>query len=386
MIPYSRQCIDSSDIREVNKVLKSDFITQGPIVNQFEISVARYCNSKFAVAVNSATSALHIACKAIGVSENDYVWTVPNSFVASANCALYCNAKIDFVDIDNYTWNVSIIKLKEKLKIAKIKKTLPKVFISVHLAGNPPLQNKIYQLSKEYKFKIIEDASHSLGSSFKNEKVGNCKWSNICVFSFHPVKMITTGEGGIATTNDNKLFKKMRMYASHGITKSKLEFKSKKTPPWHYEQHYLGFNYRLTDIQAALGISQLKKIDLFVKKRNKIANFYKTNFKKINVDFQKIENDVICSYHLFIIKINKKYHHKKHINLFKYLLANQIGVNIHYQPIHLQPYFQKLGFRKGDFPIAEKYPNECISIPIYPQLTVKNAQFVFKLIKSFLSD
>ena len=295
MIPYSRQYLDKKDFYEVSKVLRSKFITQGEKVKLFEKKICKKVGSKFGIAVNSATSALHIACLALGLKKNDYLWTVPNTFVASANCGIYCGAKIDFVDIDKNTFNISIEKLKKKLNLAKKLKKLPKIIVGVDFAGNPYDHHQLYILSKKYNFKVITDASHSLGSKYYNKFIGTCKWSDITVFSFHPVKPITTAEGGIAVTNNKNLFKNLNIFRNHGITKNLNEFKRKIDQKWYYEQVELGYNYRMNEIQAALGISQLKKLTLFNKKRNILAKKYKIELKNLPLKFQKIEFSHICS-------------------------------------------------------------------------------------------
>ena len=280
MIPYSRQQIDNKDIKSINKVLKSKFITQGSQINIFEKKICIKVDSKYGVAVNSATSALHISCLALGLKKKEYLWTVPNTFIASANCGLYCGARIDFVDIDEDTFNISIEKLKKKLILAKKNKKIPKIIVAVDFGGNPYDHKTLYELSKKYKFKIITDASHSLGSRYKNYKVGNCKWSDITVFSFHPVKPITTAEGGIAVTNNKILYDKLKILRNHGISRDVKKYKKKINHKWYYEQIDLGFNYRMNELQAALGISQLKKLDSFNLKRNKIAKIYKKKIEK----------------------------------------------------------------------------------------------------------
>ena len=283
-IPYGKQTVTKNDIKAVTEVLQSDFLTQGPKVEEFEIKISSYTKSKYSVAVNSATSALHIACLSLGLKKGDILWTSPNTFVASSNCALHIGAKIDFVDINSEDFNIDIDRLEEKLKHAQKKKCLPKILIPVHLAGQPTIQERIYKLSKKFGFKIIEDASHSIGASRRGEKVGSCRWSDITVFSFHPVKIITTAEGGIATTNNKQLYEKMCLFRSHGITKDKERFISKDFGDWHYEQQDLGFNFRMNDLQATLGISQLKNLDSFVSKRNDIADSYN---RKLNTDLIK---------------------------------------------------------------------------------------------------
>lgn len=382
-IPYGRQYIDERDVAAVKNVLKSDFLTQGPQVEFFEKDISKRVSSKYAVAVNSATSALHIACLAIGLGKGDILWTVPNSFVASANCGLYCGAKVDFVDIDSKTWNISIESLKKKLLQAKKQKKLPKILIPVHLGGNPSNQQDIFELSKKYGFKIIEDASHSIGASNNGEPVGSCKWSDITIFSFHPVKIITSGEGGVATTNDKYLFKRLNLFRTHGITKNKSDFVSKDTKEWLYEQHELGFNYRMTDIQAALGRSQLKKIDIFIKKRNQIASRYYEFLSGLPLKFQKIDKKIISSFHLFIIRLEEDVK-ISHEVFFKKLRNEGIMVNLHYIPIHLQPYYKQLGFKKGMFIESENYAESAISIPIYPKLSLSEQKFVSKSISKLL--
>ena len=307
MLPYSRQSINKQDIASVIKVLKSDFLTQGPKVIEFEKKISQYVKSKYAVSSNSGSSSLHLACLALSVKKNDIVWTVPNTFAASANCAINCGAKVDFVDIDRKTWNIDIGSLEKKLAISQKKNKLPKILIPVHFGGQPTEQEKIWKLSKKFKFKIIEDASHSIGSKHCGEMVGSCKWSDITVFSFHPTKIITTGEGGMATTNDKKTAEKMRIFRTNGITKDYKLFKNKNNSgPWYYEQLESGYNYRMNDIAAALGISQLKRINQFIKKRNLIAKLYKDLLKNAPVEFQEINNYNFSSYHLFIIKLNLK--------------------------------------------------------------------------------
>ena len=383
MIPYSRQYIDLADIKAVVKTLKSKFITQGKNIDKFEKTISKYTNSKYSVAVNSATSALHIACLALGLKKNDYLWTVPNSFVASANCALYCNANIDFVDIDINNFNISIESLENKLVIAKKNGQLPKIVVPVHLGGQPTYQEKIWKLSKKYNFNIIEDASHSIGASRNNQKVGSCKWSDITVFSFHAVKIITTAEGGMALTNNKNFNNKMRLLRSHGIARDKKIFINKNKNAWNYEQQVLGYNLRMNEIQAALGISQMKKINKFIKKRNDIAKIYLKNLKDLPLDFQKIENGNISSYHLFIIKLkftNKKINQTK---LYNFLKKNKIETNLHYFPIHLQPFYGNIGFKKNEYINSENYSSNVLSIPIYYSLEAKTQMKIIKIIRKF---
>jgi UDP-4-amino-4,6-dideoxy-N-acetyl-beta-L-altrosamine transaminase len=381
MIPYSRQNVTLEDIKEVNKVLKSNFLTQGPTVSIFERKIAKIVSAKYGVATNSATSALHVACLALGLNKNDYLWTTAISFVASANCGLYCNAKVKFIDIDSNTFNISIKELEKNLVEAKKNKKLPKIVVPVHLAGNPVDQEKIFKLSKKFGFKIIEDASHALGAFRNNEPVGSCKWSHIAVFSFHPVKIITTGEGGIAVTNNKYLSRKMKMFSEHGITKVSSEFKKKMPGYWYYEQQELGYNYRMSDIHAALGISQLKRLTKDNKIRNKIAKIYIESLKNLPVKFQEIPKENFSSYHLLIIWINDGAIKKKHKKLFQALRDNNILVNIHYIPIYKHPYHSKNN-NKNNFPISEQYYKSAISLPLFPQLKSYQQKKVIKIIRN----
>ena len=371
MIPYSRQYIDQKDINNVIKVLKSPLITQGKIVPKFEEKISKQCGSKFALAANSATSALHLACMALEIKRGDIVWTVPNTFVASANCGLYCGAKVDFVDIDNETYNININKLAKKLELAKKKNKLPRVLIPVHFAGQPTEQDKIWRLSKKYKFKIIEDASHSLGAVFKNEKVGSCRWSDLTIFSFHPVKMITTGEGGMVLTNSSKLSTKIEMLRNSGITRNQKFMKKQNQGSWYYEQQLLGYNYRMTDIQAALGISQLSKLGKFIKKRNQIAKRYNNLLKDLPIQTPRINANSRSSFHLYVIRL-KDLSFRSYSRIFDELRNSGIGVNLHFLPVHLQPFYRSKGFKDGDFPNAESYSSEALSLPIYYDLSSKD--------------
>ena len=376
-IPYGKQNVTEEDIGSVVKVLKSDFLTQGDEVPNFEKAIIKKVNSHFAVAVNSATSALHIACLALGLTKGDIVWTSPITFVASANCGRFCGAEIDFVDIDLSTALMSIPLLKKKLVEAKLKNKLPKILIVVHLTGASCDMEEIAKLSKEYNFSVIEDASHALGGRYKDSLVGSCKYSDVTVFSFHPVKIITTAEGGIATTNNFNLFKKMTEFRSHGIVRDSKEFKFLKNVPWGYEQHNLGFNYRMNDIQAALGTNQLKRLDWIIDKRNKIANRYIKKLSINNLSLLKVPNQVICSYHLAVVRL-PNCNEIKYEKVFNYLRQSNIGVQLHYLPVHLHPYYRKLGFKQGDFPNSETYSKSAISIPIFPELTFKEQDFIIE--------
>ena len=371
-INYGRQDINDADIEAVISVLRSDWLTQGPVVPEFEDSISKYCDVKHAVAVNSATSALHISCLALEVGKYDYVWTSPTTFVASANCALYCGAKIDFVDIDPITKNLSVRNLETKLIEAKKLGKLPKVVIPVHLNGQSCNMAEIYALSKKYGFSIIEDASHAIGGKYKSEAIGNCRYSDITVFSFHPVKIITTGEGGIAVTNNFAINKKLRLFRSHGITNSTEDMKSRPTSEiWNYQQITLGFNYRMTELQAALGMSQLSRIDEFVESRHNIANRYDKELLDLPLYTPIQHKDCYSAFHLYVVQIAQEDTSITQIELHNKMQEYNINVNLHYIPVYLQPFFEAMGFERGYCPQAEKYFQTVLSIPIYPALTDK---------------
>ena len=380
-IPYGHQSISESDIEAVVQVLRSDFLTQGPSVLAFEKAVASKCKAKFTVAVNSATSALHISCLALGVGAEDTVWTTPTTFVASANCARYCGALVDFVDIDPDTWCMSVEKLRHKLeKHRSSGLQMPKVVIPVHLSGQSCEMQAIFDLGQQYEFKIIEDASHAIGGTYQNSPVGNCRYSDITVFSFHPVKIITTGEGGMAITNDPEIQEKMELLRSHGITRNPDNLTYNSGDPWYYEQLELGFNYRMSDFQAALGLSQLDQLDKFVEQRNELAQNYDEAFKDAPIRRQVLPEKTYSARHLYIIRVAKH----QHLSLFKKLLNDGIGVNLHYIPVHLQPYYRDLGFEKGDFPESEQYGKEAISLPLYPKLTTEKQNRVIATLGNFI--
>ena len=385
MIPYSKQNINKKDTSAVLKVLKSNFLTQGPTVQKFEEKICKLTRAKYAIACNNGTSALHLACLALDVKKNDIVWTVPNTFVATANCVLNCGGKIDFVDIDKENFNISIVELEKKLIRAKKKKKLPKILIPVHLGGEPTEQKKIWHLSRKYKFKIIEDASHSIGAKHLKEPVGSCKWSHITTFSFHPVKVITTIEGGAALTNDKKLSEKMKLFLSNGITKNQKNFKNKKMKncPWYYEQQETGYNYRMSDVCAALGISQLSRLKKFIAERNKIANIYKRLLKNLPLKFQNISKENLSTYHLLIVQFNLKKSKFNYKKIFNTLRSANFFVNLHYMPMHINPYFKKKGFRKKQFPVAEKYGECSLSLPDYYGIPIKKINQICRKIKSF---
>lgn len=369
MIPYGRQDISEADIQAVVAVLRSDFLTQGPAVPGFENVVAGYCGAQHAIAANSATSALHIACLALDVGPGDWVWTSPVTFVASANCALYCGAQVDFVDIDSRTYNLSVERLTEKLVQAEKLGCMPKVVIPVHLCGQPCDMAGIHALSERYGFKIIEDASHAIGGKYQGEPIGNCRYSDITVFSFHPVKIITTGEGGLALTNDAQLAKRMQLLRSHGITRDEADMTHAPDGPWYYQQIDLGFNYRMTDLQAALGVSQMQRLDEFVAKRHAIARKYDELLAGLPIDVPWQHPDSYSGLHLYVIRLKLSEICKTHREVFESLKETGIGVNLHYIPVYQQPYYEGLGFRAGYCPEAEQYYAEAISLPIYPGLT-----------------
>jgi UDP-4-amino-4,6-dideoxy-N-acetyl-beta-L-altrosamine transaminase len=381
MISYSKQSISKKDTLLVAKALQKNLITTGDMVPKFEKKISSFVNSNYSVAVNSATSALHISCMALNLKKNNFLWTSCNTFVASINCGIYCGAKVDLIDIDPQDYNLSIDFLKKKLQKAKIQRKLPKIIIPVHFAGHSCEMKEIKNLSKFYNFKIIEDASHALGGFYKNEKIGNCKYSDITVFSFHPTKIITTIEGGIACTNNKKIYEKLKIFRTHGIDKKKYYYKKKYF--LNYQQIDLGYNYRMNDVQATLGINQLKRINLFLKKRKEISKIY---YKKLVHRFIQLPiktKGIRSSFHLFVIRI-------KHLNskinrdiLYKTLLKKKIGVNIHYIPIHFHKFYQKI-FNKKKFPESEKYYEEALSLPIHPDLSKKDVNKIIYQIKKII--
>ena len=384
-IPYGRQDISEADIKAVTDVLRSNFLTQGPVVPAFENAVAAYCGVKYAIAVNSATSALHIACLALDVGKGDIVWTSPITFVATANCALYCGATVDFVDIDPVTYNISVKALSQKLVIAEKAGNLPKVVIPVHLCGQSSEMQAIHKLSQQYGFKIIEDASHAIGGKYQNQPVGNCKYSDVTIFSFHPVKIITTGEGGMAVTNNDVLANKLRLLRSHGITRDESQMTHEPHGPWYYEQIDLGFNYRMTDIQAALGLSQMQRLDEFVAKRHSIATRYNELLKEIPIVTPFQIADTFSGLHLYVIRLKLIEIRQSHKNVFAALRSSGIMVNLHYIPVYRQPYFERLGFKVGYFPEAERYYGDAISIPIYSSLTTHQQDDVVSALKEAIN-
>lgn len=383
MLPYGRQTLDADDIAAVLETLQSAWLTQGPKVPAFEQEVSRVCEVKHAVAVNSATSALHIACLALGVDSADRVWTSANSFVASANCARYCGATVDFVDIVPETGNMCAEVLAKKLVVAARNQTLPKVVIPVHFAGQSCDMQHIHNLSQQYGFRIIEDASHAIGGRYQATPIGACEYSDICVFSFHPVKIITTAEGGIATTNDPALAKRMSMLRSHGITADTTDFEGESHGPWYYQQQLLGFNYRMTDLQAALGLSQLTKLSQFVTERQKMAAYYDNAFKHSTTIFPLTQHpDRYSSYHLYIVRL-PTLTPMQHKECIRYLRQQGIIGHVHYIPIYLQPYYQQLGFKPGYCENAERYYYQAVTLPLYPGLTEQQQQVVIDTLERF---
>lgn len=385
MIPYGRQQITEADIQAVADVLRSDFLTQGPVVPAFEKALAAYCGAKHGVAVNSATSALHIACLALGVGPGDWVWTSPITFVASANCARYCGADIDFVDIDPRTFNLCPQALAEKLAAAEMEGRLPKVVIPVHMTGQPCDMVAIRALAQRYGFAVIEDASHAIGASYQEWKTGSGQYSDITVFSFHPVKIITTAEGGLCVTQRDDLAQKMVLLRSHGITREAALLEKKDEGGWYYEQQCLGFNYRMTDMQAALGLSQFARLDALVARRHTIADRYDELLADLPLILPVRETDRYSGLHLYVIQIDECRTDRTRREIFDGLRAAGVGVNVHYIPVHLQPDFRQLGFADGDFPKAEAYYRRCISLPMFPDLTDEAQDVVVAALRDLLA-
>ena len=384
MIGYGRQDISEEDISEVVATLRSDYLTQGPRISDFERSVATLCGVENGVAVNSATSALHLACIALEVGPGDTIWTSPITFVASANCGRYCGANVDFVDIDLKSNNLCVHKLEEKLEISKKRGVLPKVVIPVHMAGHSCNMKRIWELSKEYGFRVIEDASHALGGKYRDGRVGSCQFSDITVFSFHAVKIITTAEGGMALTKCDALSKKMRHYRSHGITRHPDDFINDACGPWYYEQHDLGFNYRMSDLQAALGISQVKRLERILSKRDEIARFYDEALKDLPLIPPMYDPEVKSSNHLYILKLAQRDPDTR-ARLFSHLHLHEVGTNVHYIPVHFHPYYQKLGFKRGSFPVAEDYYDRILTLPIHLGLSQQDLNHIASVVRGFFS-
>jgi len=386
MIRYGQQDITQADIDAVIGVLKSVNLTQGPNIPAFEQRVLAHTGARHAVAVNSATSALHIACLALELGPGDWLWTSPNTFVASANCALYCGAKVDFVDIDPRTYNLCPVQLEAKLQAAAKAGTLPKVVVPVHLSGQPCDMAAIHALGQRYGFRIIEDASHAIGATYKGEPVGSGRYSDITIFSFHPVKIITTAEGGMALTNDDALATRLGLLRSHGITRDPVLMTQAMDGPWYYQQVALGYNYRMTDIQAALGVSQMDRLVPYVKRRRDIAARYDDMLSALPLTLPWQHPDGESAYHLYVIRLQLDKMQATHLQVFEALRAKDIMVNLHYIPVHTQPFYQGMGFRQGDFPQAEQYYREAISIPMHPTLTPEEQDFVVASIKEAIGQ
>ena len=384
MIPYGRQSISKEDIQAVLEALESDFLTQGPCIAKFEDAITDHVASKYAVAVNSATSALHLSCLALGLGSGDWLWTSPNTFVASANCALYCGARVDFVDIDPRTYNMCADRLEEKLIDADTRGALPKIVVPVHFAGQSCDMRRIRALSTKYGFKVIEDASHAIGGRYRDEPIGNCRYSDITVFSFHPVKIITSAEGGIATTNSAELCDKLMLLRSHGITRDPESMTKQPDGDWYYQQVDLGFNYRMTDLQAALGASQATRLEEFVRMRHELAGRYDELLGRLPVVTPHQEQDSKSSYHLYPILIEPESTNKTKAQIFSDLRQAGIGVNVHYIPVHLQPYYASMGFRTGDFEQTEEYYRRAISIPLFHGMTFEQQDFVVEQLEKAL--
>jgi UDP-4-amino-4,6-dideoxy-N-acetyl-beta-L-altrosamine transaminase len=381
MIPYGRQSISEEDILSVKNILNSDWLTQGPAIEVFEKSTAQYCGAQYAIAISNATSALHLACLALGLGPGDTLWTSPNTFVASANCAIYCGANVDFVDIDPQTYNLCPIALAKKLAQAKQAGKSPKIVIPVHFAGQPCDMATIKALAKEYNFYIIEDASHAIGATYLNTKIGDSAFSDITIFSFHPVKLITTGEGGMALTNNTNLANKLRLLRSHGITRDTLQMTQESDGDWYYQQIDLGYNYRMTDIQAALGTSQLQQLDTFIERRRLLVKTYNSALKNLPLILPWQHQDSHSAWHLYVIQLNDEHNRKK---VFKALRTAGINVNVHYIPVHTQPFYQQRGFKIGNFPLAEKYYQAAITLPLYYGLTDDQQAYVIEKLKEAL--
>ena len=384
MIYYGRQDINEADIQAVEAVLRSDFLTQGPAIERFEQRVAQYCGVKYAVAVCNATSALHIACLAAGLGKGDLLWTSPITFVASANCARYCGADVDFVDIDENTYNMSVPALEQKLQEAKRLGRLPKIVVPVHMAGQSCDMRAIKKLSEEYGFTLLEDASHCVGADYADTKVGSCAYSDMAVLSFHPVKIITTGEGGMVLTNDTALYEQLCLYRSHGITRDPKHMTKESDGDWYYQQVTLGFNYRMTDIQAALGASQMDRLDAFVARRRALAARYDELLRDLPLRTPFVLKEAHPSWHLYIVRIDFDRVRKTKQQIFADMREKGIALNLHYIPVHTQPYYEALGFHAEDCPAAVEYYREALTLPLYPCMTDAEQEMVAQALREVL--
>lgn len=385
MIYYGKQDINEADIQAVEKVLRSDFLTQGPAIERFEQCVADYCGANYAVAVTNATSALHIACLAAGLGKGDVLWTSPITFVASANCARYCGADVDFVDIDDKTYNMSVTALEEKLRQAETVGRLPKIVVPVHLAGQSCDMKRIHELATAYGFTVLEDASHAVGAEYLGGKVGSCVFSDMAVFSLHPVKIITTGEGGMVLTNSKELYEKLTLYRSHGITRDPAFMTHESDGPWYYQQIELGFNYRMTDIQAALGCSQMQRLDEFVARRRYLAARYDKLLKGLPLVTPYVQHDVVPSWHIYIVRVDFSRVKKSKQEIFDAMWEKGVALNLHYIPVHTQPYYEQLGHRPEECPEAMQYYEEAMTLPLYYDLTDEQQEHIVALLKEALA-
>lgn len=384
LIPYGRQEIAETDIDAVVEVLRSDYLTQGPVVPEFEKSVAAFVGASHAIAANSATSALHLACMAMEVGTGDILWTSPNTFVASANCALYCGAEVDFVDIDPDTFNMCPTALANKLERAAAQDRLPSVVVPVHMCGQSCNMREIASLARAYGFRVLEDASHAIGGRYGNQLIGSCEYSDIAVFSFHPVKIITTGEGGMALTNSPELAQRLRLLRTHGITREAAEMESPADGPWSYEQIELGFNYRMTDIQAALGLSQLARLEQYIERRHELAERYNRLLTNLPIKTPVLSQEGTSAFHLYVVRLQEADAGISKHDLFCALRERGIGVNVHYIPVHTQPYYRRLGFQLGDFPAAENYYREAMSLPLFPSMSFQQQDAVIEALRDLI--
>ncbi|WP_219095690.1 UDP-4-amino-4,6-dideoxy-N-acetyl-beta-L-altrosamine transaminase [Pseudomonas sp. UMAB-40] len=386
MIPYGRQSLDQADIDAVVAVLQSDWLTQGPTIERFEQAMAERCQADFAVAVCNATAALHIACLAAGLAAGDRLWTTPNTFLASANCGRYCGAEVDFVDIDPLTWNLDAFALESKLEAAERDGTLPKVLVAVAFSGQSCDMRKIAELAERYGFTVIEDASHAVGASYAGRPVGCCEFAAMTVFSFHPVKIITSAEGGMVLTHRADLAERLQRLRSHGMTRDPQQMTEPSHGPWYYQQVELGFNYRITDLQAALGLSQLNKLDHFIERRRELAARYDQLLAYLPLTLPSAQPEAGSAWHLYVVRLQTDRINLSHRQVFEGLRSAGVGVNLHYIPVHLQPYYRDLGFAEGDFPQAERYYDEAISLPMFPLLSDEQQDYVIEQLRRLLLE